>query len=433
MQSKVEPDRGGGSERPRQPQPPAAQPSSKPARSDDSGTHIMRLVVSSGTLLKLILVGASLWLVVQLWPVLIVLVVALFVLGTLSPAVEWLEARHVRRGGGIAIVFTGVFIVAVLILTLTIPSIVAQAASLFEREPVFRVGLANRLAQYHLSAPFADWLRNLRYGAPGNTVAATAFAYSVRLFEIAAYGMSAMFLALYMMIDRTRLRGGLFALVPRTHHIRLSRIMLNLETIVGAYIRGQLITSLVMGAFTFVLLTACGVQNAMALAVFASVADVLPYIGGILAVGPAVLAALGHSPLAAGIVLVMMLAYQEFESRIIVPKVYGQALRLPSSVVFFSLMAGGTLMGILGAVLALPIAATIMMLIEELRIDLPGEQEQAGDTELRARDDLAEEEYERRSEGVAAQQAAAIAVEISVDRKNEENRPVPPEVADVGM
>jgi len=96
-------------------------------------------------------------------------------------------------------------------------------------------------------------------------------------------------------------------------------------------------------------------------------------------------------------------------------------------------MAGGALMGILGAVIALPIAATIMMLIEELRIDLPGEQEQVADTELRARDDLAEEEYERRTEGVAAQQAAAIAVEISKDRKNEENHPVPPEGPDLGM
>jgi predicted PurR-regulated permease PerM len=381
-------------------------------------------------LLKVMAACVSLWLVVLLWPVLLVLVVALFLLGTLSPTVQWLEEKRVRRGAGIAIVFSGIFIVAVLILTLTIPSIVAQAAALFEREPVFRVGLANRLAGYHLSAPFAEWLRNVRYGAPGSTVAATAFAYSIRIFEIAAYGMSAVFLALYMMIDRTRLRGGLFAIVPRSHHLRLSRIMLNLESIVGAYIRGQLITSFLMGAFTYILLTACGVENAMALAVFASVVDVLPYVGGFLAVGPAVLAALGRSPGIAGIVLLLMLAYQEFENRIIIPRVYGQELRLPSSVVFFALMVGGTLMGILGAVLALPIAATIMMLVEELRIDLPGEQEQAADTELRARDDLAEEEYERRTEGVAARQAAAIAVEISVDRLHEENLPALPEVPD---
>jgi predicted PurR-regulated permease PerM len=379
----------------------------------------VRLEVTSATLIKLVVFLVALWLVVRLWPVILVLVVALLVMETLSPVVQALERRGLRRSLGIALVFTGVFIAAVLILTLTIPSIVKQVAALFEREPAFRASLANALAPYHLSAPFAEWLRNLKYGAPGNNVAATALAYSLRLFEITAYGLSAMFLALYMMIDRDRLRGGLFALIPRTRHIRLSRILLNVETIVGSYIRGQLITCLLIGAFTFVLLTACGVENAMALAVFAGMVDVLPYVGAILSILPAVLAALGHSPTAAVIVLLAMLAYEEFESRVLIPRIYGQALRLPSSVVFFALMAGGTLMGLLGALLALPIAATVMMLIEELRIDLPGEQEQEADTALRARDDLEEQEYERRTEGVAAQEAAAIAVEISVDRRNE--------------
>jgi hypothetical protein len=122
-----------------------------------------------------------------------------------------------------------------------------------------------------------------------------------------------------------------------------------------------------------------------------------------------------------------MLAYEEFESRVLVPRIYGQALRLPSSVVLFALLAGGTLMGLLGALLALPVAATIMMLIEELRVELPGVQELPADTMLRAGDDLAEEEYERRTEGVGAEEAAAIAVEISGERRIEENRPPDPE------
>jgi predicted PurR-regulated permease PerM len=347
--------------------------------------------------------------------------------------VSWLESRGFHRSLGIACVYGLVTLVSILIVTVTIPAILSQAASLFEREPAIRAALADRMVQFHLTAPFAEWLRTIRYDALGRNLGGEAFAYSLRIFKIAAYGVSAIFLALYIMIDRDRLRGGLYALIPRSQHMLLSRIMLNLETIVGAYIRGQLITCFLIGAFTFILLRVLGIENAVALAVFAAVADVLPYIGAFLSIGPAALAALGHSPTTAVTVLVAMLAYEEFESRVLVPRIYGRALRLPSSVVFFALMVGGSLMGLMGALLALPVAAMIMMLIEELRLELPGEQEQDSDTTARDRDDLAKEEYERRTEGVGAQEAAAIAVEISVDRKQEEAHPASPELAGPGQ
>ena len=76
-------------------------------------------------------------------------------------------------------------------------------------------------------------------------------------------------------------------------------------------------------------------------------------------------------------------------------------------------------MGIAGALLALPVAAAVLMLIEELRVDLPGHQEQAKDMEIMERDYRGEDEYESRAEGMPAKQAAAIAVEISADRHKE--------------
>ena len=108
-------------------------------------------------------------------------------------------------------------------------------------------------------------------------------------------------------------------MVPRSHHVRLSRIMLNLETIVGAYIRGQLITCLLIAVFSFVLLVVFGVPNALALAVIAGIADVLPYIGAFLSIGPMVLAALASGPVMVATILLIMLAYEEFESRILIP------------------------------------------------------------------------------------------------------------------
>ena len=288
--------------------------------------------------------------------------------------------------------------------------------------------VADLLATSPLSAPLSGWLRGLKYGALAGSIAPTAFALSMRVFAFVAYALSALFLALYMLIDRDRLRGWLFAVVPRSHHIRLARVVMNLETIVGAYIRGQLITCAMMGVFTFLLLTACGVENALALAVIAGVADVLPYVGPLFSVAPAVLAALPRGPGVAIVVLVLMVAYEEFESRVIIPRVYGRALRLPSSVVLFALLAGGTLMGILGALLALPVAATVMMLIEELRVELPGEDEGSVGATLREADDRAEQEYVRRTEGVGAEQAAGIAAEMSQDRRKEESHP--PEAAE---
>jgi predicted PurR-regulated permease PerM len=388
--------------------------------SGDEKTRVVRFEISPATTIQLILLLACMWLLIRLWPVLLVLVVALLIAGTMSPAVSWMEARGVKRGLGIAIVFTLLLVVVTLAMTLTIPSLVTQASALVKQEPAFRARLSDQLALSNLTAPFAGWLRNVKYDVLAR---AAASAFSMRVFETAAYGASAIFLALYIMIDRDRLRGGLFAVLPRSHHIRLARVLMNLETIVGAYIGGQLITCLFIAVFSFVLLVACGVPNALTLAVLAGVADVLPYIGGLLSIGPMVLAALGRGPVVAGVVLLIMLAYEEFESRVLVPRIYGRALRLPSSVVLLALLAGGTLMGILGALLALPVAAAVRMLIEELRVELPGEQEQVADAEQRVGDERAEEEYERRTEGVPVEEAAAIAVEMSDERRKEESQP----------
>ena len=406
------------------PVPPLATTGRPAEQQHDTGdqARYVRFAISPKTMVALVLVVASLWLLIRLWPVLLVLVVALLVAGTLSPAVRWFEEKRVGRGLGIAIVFMGFFILALLVAVVTLPALMAQAVALVEHEPALRAKLVRYLSRSHLGGPLATWLRGLKADALTGALGAAAFAYSLRIFTAVAYGLTSLFLGLYIMIDRDRLRGGLFALVPRTLHIRLARIMMNLETIVGAYIRGQMLTCLLMALFAFVLLKVCGVENALALAAFAGIADVLPYVGPLLSVGPMVLAALPHGTVIAVVVLGFMFVYEEFETRVLVPRIYGRALRLPSSVVLFALLAGGTLMGIPGALLALPVAATMMMLIEELRVELPGEQEKPVDTRVREADDRGEKEYKRRTAGVGAEQSAAIAAEISQDRRKEDRR-----------
>jgi predicted PurR-regulated permease PerM len=223
-------------------------------------------------------------------------------------------------------------------------------------------------------------------------------------------------LAFYFLADGKRTQGVLYALVPRDYHMRLARILHNLETIVGGYMRGQLITSALITAFTFVLLTVCKVPHALSLSLLAGVADVIPFVGGLLAAGPAVLSALPRGvPVAAG-VMVAMFVYMEFENRILVPKVYGHELRLSPAAVVLALLAGGTLLGMLGALLALPIAAGLQMILEELRVELPGDD--SDDRPERARNARTEATYERMSAGSTAPEAGQIARNLAHDLRD---------------
>ncbi len=381
---------------------------------------VVRFELSLKSLLLVLALIAGLWMLLNLIPVLLVLVTALMLMGALQPSVAWLERRQVRRAFALCIVFGLGAALGIALLTLAVPTVVAQVKTLAENEPVIRENVAGYLERSRFTSTLADELRNVRYDELLQSSKTMLFTLTTRAVEIVAYGIAAVFLAVYNMIDRDRLRGALFAVVPRRHHIRLSRILINLGTIVGGYIRGQVLTCVLMGGFILVLLLACRVPNALAIAVFGGVMDLLPYIGIFLTMAPAVLAASAKGPAVAGIVFALMLAYEELESRVLVPLVYGRALRLPSSVVFFSLLVGTTLAGIAGALLALPIAAAVLMLIEELRIELPGETTQPEDIEQRRKDDHTEQEYERRAESLPAEQAAAVAVEISGERKKAE-------------
>ncbi|MDO8539617.1 MAG: AI-2E family transporter [Opitutaceae bacterium] len=391
-----------------------------PAKSVGLGRRVVLFELSTRSIIAAVLVIAVVWVLVRLWPVLLVLIAALMLVGTLSPAVAWLERHKMHRNVGIGIVFGVASALIALLLFLVVPSLVVQFKDLVEHEPEIRGRLADYLAGSSLTAPLAEELRNLQYQELLKSSNALVFTMTKQALAMVAYTVGAIFLALYVMIDRDRLRGGMFAFMPRKHHVRFSRVLLNLETIVGGYIRGQVITCALMTVFILAVLLICRVPNALAIAVFGGIADVLPYIGVFLTMGPAVAAGYIVSPAIGLTVFALLFLYEEFESRVLLPLVYGRALRLPSSVVFFALLVGAALGGIIGALLALPMAAAAVMLIDELRVELPGETIQPEDVETRRKDQREEREYEHRTEMAPAEEAAAVAVEIARERKEEE-------------
>jgi predicted PurR-regulated permease PerM len=374
---------------------------------------VVRFEIAPATVGLILAAIAGVWLLAQLWVIGLLVVVALVFAGTFNPLVEWMEKRGLSRTLSLLTLFLGSVIVASLLIFLTVPPLVEQLAQIVHGAPEHREKLVALLEKHGFTLPLAHAVQNAGLEQMFARIESYLLGYSSEALRVLGYFATTFALSFYLLADGKRTQGVLYAIVPRDYHMRLARIVHNLETIVGGYMRGQLITSAAIGTFTFLLLVICRVPNALSLALFAALADVIPFVGSLLAAGPAVLSALPRGLPVASVVLVSMLVYMEFENRILVPRIYWHVLRLSPTAVVVALLAGGTLLGVMGALLALPIAAGLQMMLEELRVEMPGDD--SDDRPERARNAKTEATYERMSAGSTAPEAGQIARNLAHD------------------
>lgn len=380
--------------------------------------HTVRHELALRSIFSVVAVAAGAWLVVQIWQIILLLVIALVLAGTVSPMVGWLQRRHVPRTAALGLVLlTSVTAIGGLG-ALVIPALVTQVAGLITSVPAIQ----NRLADYLAGLPaLARGVVLVRTAQPERLLAplgAYAFAFASAAAQGAILGLTTVVLAFYLLADTERVKGFAFALMPRRFHLRAARILLDMETVVGGYVRGQALTSLLSGVFVFAVLSVAGTANPLALAVFAAFADLIPFVGGALVLLPAALATLPQGALPAALVSVAILGYLEVESHVLIPRIYGQTLRLSPLAVVVALLVGGQLLGVVGALLALPIAAGLRVVVEQLRIDLPGEQPEA--SQQRAHDAEAELAYAEQTVGVSARDAAGLATVMAEQEQEDE-------------
>lgn len=388
-------------------------------KSDNAASpQIVRYELSFRSLLSIVAVIAACWLLIRIWQIILLLVIALVLAGTLSPILAWLEKHRIKRPFGLGIVLLGLIAAVIGLGALVIPSLASQLTAAVNSVPQLRNELADTLARVPGFASTAQTIREAEPLGLWTTVGASILTYAAVAAQSIFYAIMAVVLAFYLLADHERVQGFLFALLPRRYHLRSARVLLDMETIVGGYVRGQLLTSVLIAAFTFVVLAALGVPNALALAVIAGFADLIPLVGPILAVAPPVLVALTRGPVVAIIALVLLVLYNQVENHILIPRVYGQTMRLSPVAVIVSLLIGGALLGVVGALLALPIAAGIRVLVEDMRIELPGEQ--PGEEAERVTQDDAEHLYAQQATGASAIEAAVLATALAEHMQEDE-------------
>ena len=322
---------------------------------------MITLQLSVKNFLTIVGVLVGLWLLVQLWGVLLLSAVGLLIAAALMPYVDWLWRKSHNRPLAVVIVVMAVLAGVALVLLLIVPTMVTQGRDLWERAPE----LQERAARFSDERGWRDLSARIREFRPGDLVRDRDWVDTSRTVIGVVFSLfTVFFLAAYFLLDARRLKQFLYFSTPRPWHVHIRELLPALQRVVGGYIRGQAITSGAIFVFSIILLTVTRVPNPIALAAIAAVADLIPLIGVYILIAPMALSALQVSVTTGIVVVAAMVVYQQFEDRLLVPRVYGQTLRLPTIAVVLALLAGVELLGLLGALLSLPVAAGIRVVVE---------------------------------------------------------------------
>ncbi|MEA2515529.1 MAG: hypothetical protein QOJ59_5018 [Thermomicrobiales bacterium] len=329
-----------------------------------------RIELPFKTIARVILTLAFLWLLARIWNILLLLFIAVLLAAAVNPIIRRLQRQGVPRGGAVAIVFLALLGTLAGILLLVIPPLIDEGRAFAADLPSY-VEKTQRLLRDNpdLYQRIQDAAN--RGSADPGVVFQGFLAFSSGLIAAISNTVIVLVMTIYILADGKRIYAWCMRYLPEKQEDKVSRALPEISRVVSGYVIGQLITSAMFGAFTFVVLTLVGVPQPLFLAILAAFADAIPIAGVLIATVPAVLLALTVSWPAAAIVLVAYITYQQIENYIIVPRVYRDTLHVSSFAVLISVLIGGQLLGIIGVLLALPIAAAIPT-IERIWIEEEG-------------------------------------------------------------
>ena len=301
--------------------------------------------------------------------VLILALIALFLAVSLDPAVRALSRWHIRRGLAILVVVLVVLGLVAAFLQSVIPAMAEQFQAMVRDFPHYLASLQHRSAsvrqisgRYHLTSQINKLLASLpaRLGSG-------AFGISRRVFSALAATLTVTVLTIYFLVDLPRLQRSAVLLFPRAHRARFGRIADVLVDKVGSYMLGNILVSLVAGLAAFAALTALRVPFAVPLAFVVAVTDLIPMIGATLGAVVCIAVALLATRLWPTTVLVaaFFVVYQQLENYLIAPRIMRGPVQLSPAAVLLAGLIGGTVLGLVGALMAIPITAGLKVLLTE--------------------------------------------------------------------
>jgi predicted PurR-regulated permease PerM len=170
----------------------------------------------------------------------------------------------------------------------------------------------------------------------------------------------------YMTVEETALKRTITFILPEKYHPFTLQLINKVQRKIGDWLKGQLLLSLILGILVYVGLLILGVQYALVLAVVAAIGEFIPYLGPVIAAIPAIFLTFAESPLKGVFVLILYVIIQQIENQILVPKVMQRVVGLNPIISIIALLVGAKIAGIVGVILAIPVATAISVIANEI-------------------------------------------------------------------
>ncbi len=342
----------------------------------------------------LALVALGFWFLFRFYQVVLLLLAGIIISVALSPAVNWLKKRGVPPAAAVAAIFGLLLLIVILFLRFGAPLLVEQASTIGQQLSEAYTVVIQRLRQTNnmLVRQLIDALPlqpALPEPAPETAVDPTApspleqawgfLGLSVQVI----YQIAAIFLiAFFWTLESERIKRSAISLLPLNQRDPARELIAEIEARIGGYVTGQLTLSLIIGALSLAAYLLIGLPYALALALFVAIMEIIPLIGPVIGAVPAIVIGFSVSPLTALWSVIAGLVIHQLESNVFGPRVMKRTMNMRPLVTLLSLTAFGTLFGVLGAIIALPLASVIQLLLDRFLIDTPmqyqGERDQVG-------------------------------------------------------
>jgi predicted PurR-regulated permease PerM len=303
--------------------------------------------------------------------ILALLLIALILAAALAPSVNFFVSKRLPRPLATLLVFVLIFGTLGLLGMILVPVLIAQIQDLVKHVPAYATQYENVLqrlqaleAQYHVlpsTTQIATFISERASGWLASTLTATA---AVAAAVVGTGGV--LITTFFLLADGPNLKRGFLALIPPRYRTAISEVLDPITLKLGAYVRGQLLS---MSALSLVLgigLTIAGVPYAWVLAALAGLMEIIPLVGSTLGAIPAVIVALTISWKLALIVVAIFAVSNVLQGNVLGPLILSSSVEMPPILVFFAIMIGAELLGIVGAIIAVPLVAITMVLIQNL-------------------------------------------------------------------